>query len=180
MSSKPRKYITIVLMLTVVTLFSLLLVTPQPVFAQPEDEPAAMGRPTEDRQDQENGPRKQMRRRMMERARDGGPGDQDGREGKMKRLGNFISFMSTFLASVKDPHQAAGLAALSIKDVYKKQGKPLEAVKILEDAIGSSKDQAMRNVLLFSLRQIYEENNQTDKVLEVSQRILKENVAAKQ
>ena len=76
MSSKPRKYITIVLMLTVVTLFSLLLVTPQPVFAQPEDEPAAMGRPTEDRQDQENGPRKQMRRRMMERARDGGPGDR--------------------------------------------------------------------------------------------------------
>lgn len=179
MNSKPRKIERVLKIAFSGLLLSLLLPATLPALAQPEGQPPAVDGLRDEPSEAGNRPRKQMKRRMMERMQGGMPGEQDGREGRMKRLGNFISFMSTYLTSVKDPHQAAGLAALSIKDVYKKQGKPLEAEKVIEEAIGSTKDQSMRNVLLFSLRQIYEENNQSDKVLEVSKRILKENVAGK-
>lgn len=151
--------------------------------AQPSEGPGGIEEPKDTPFSEDMPNRRQMRKKFQERMQKGMHDDAggafDGREGRMRRMGNFISFMSTFLGTVKDTHQAAGLAALSIKDSYKKQGKPLEAVKVIEDAIGSTRDQAMRNVLLFTLRQIYEENNQQAKVLEVSERILKENVAAK-
>lgn len=141
----------------------------QPVPALTQDD-ASAGRPFQERR------RRQLERREERRKGAGAANRPGAGDGHGRRLANIVNIIATYHEAVRDPHQAAGLAALSIKDAYKKQGKPLDAIPVLEEALGSAKDQQMRNIIMFNIRQVYEEAGQNDKVLEVSKKILKENV----
>lgn len=108
--------------------------------------------------------------------------DDEGRHGrtkrdKMKRVGGFLDFMNRFYGSVQDPYQATGFAALSVREHFKRQGKPLEAVAPIEKMLASTKDQRMRNVLLFTLRQVYEEAKQEEQFIALNEQIMRENIA---
>lgn len=105
-----------------------------------------------------------------------GPGSEG--ENRVGRMGNFLNFVNTLHGSVKDPHQAIGLAVLSIKDAYRKQGKPEGAVESLEKILSSAKDQQVRNIVLFNMRQIFEETRNTERVLKLNRQIIDENMAA--
>jgi len=72
-----------------------------------------------------------------------------------------------------------GLAALGIKEQYRRDGKALEAVKELDTLLAQTSDQKMRNIFLFMIKQVYEEEHQSDKFLEISRQIVKENLGAK-
>ncbi len=114
----------------------------------------------------------------------GGPGGMGGngpggRMGGAGRLGRALDFIQSFHTSVQDPHQAIGLATLGIKQHYQRIGKPLEAVKELDELLKNAKDQKTRNILLFTTRQIYEEERDNDKFLAISRQIVKENLEAK-
>lgn len=92
------------------------------------------------------------------------------------RLGRFLKFMQEYTRSVQDPYQAASLAALGIVQHYKAEGTPEKAATEIEPMVAKARDQRMRNVLLYALRQIYEQSGQTEKFLEVNRQILQENV----
>ena len=103
-------------------------------------------------------------------------GEGHGRFGKAMRMGGFLRFMQDFNTAVQDPYQAVGFAAVGIREQYKRAGKPQDAIPVLEEFLGKTKDQKSRNILLFTLRQIHEESKDTDKVLAVSKQILQENL----
>ncbi len=121
--------------------------------------------------------RREMRREGHGLQPGGGP-EKDGHGGRAGRMGHFLKFMSKYHESVKDPYQAIGLAILGIKETYRKQGKPLDAIPELEKLLTQAKDQRVRNLILFSMRQVYEEANNSAKVLELSSRIIQENLVA--
>ena len=115
--------------------------------------------------------------------RDGGvrEGEEKGgpREGgRMGRAGRFLGFVSEFNKQVQDPVQSVGLAAVGVKDYYRREGKPEEAIPVLEEMLKSAKDQGVRNVLLFAMRQIYDEAKNGEKMLELSKQIMRENIVA--
>ncbi|MFN8392230.1 MAG: hypothetical protein U0136_18200 [Bdellovibrionota bacterium] len=138
--------------------------------------------------------RREMRDELRERFRDGRgfggpgrPGGPDGPEGDDRqgdgrrpgpRIARYLEAVQNYQTAVQDPHQAVGLAVLGLKDSYRKQGNPEGAVKELEELLGTTKDQKMRNIFLFAIRQIYEEAHNSDKLSEVNKRIIKENLAA--
>lgn len=127
--------------------------------------------------------REEMRERFRGGAEGGGPGGPGGGPGEGQggrgRVGRFLDVVQSYQTAVQDPHQAVGLAALGIKDHYRRSGKPLEAVKELEDMLAQSSDQKMRNIFLFIIKQIYEEERDSAKFLETSRRIVKENLGSK-
>ena len=65
---------------------------------------------------------------------------------------------------------------MGIKNHYKKNGKPTDAIPQYEALLKNAKDQKMRNILLFAIRQVYGETKDTEKVLAVNKQILSENV----
>jgi hypothetical protein len=121
--------------------------------------------------------RRQMMERWLERQEgepgQGGPGMKGGRG-----PGAFLRMVQDFQQAVQDPYQAVGLAVLSIKDHYRREKKPAEAVVFFESLLKETTDQKLRNIFLFSLRQIHEEQKDPAKVLEVSKKILEENLRA--
>ena len=124
-----------------------------------------------------------MRKRFREYGQgenQGGPGGQGGGDGmgRMGRAGRFLGFVSEFNKQVQDPVQSVGLAAVGVKEYYRREGKPEDAVPVLEEMLKSAKDQRVRNVLLFAMRQIYEETKSGTKMLELSKQIMRENIAA--
>jgi hypothetical protein len=137
--------------------------------------------------------RKMFREEMRERYRNeggergeggprgGGPGGpgEPGAGGGQGRIGRFLDVVQSYQTAVQDSHQAVGLAALGIKDHYRRNGKPLDAVKELEEMLAQTTDQKMRNIFLFIIKQIYEEQRDSAKFLEVSRRIVKENIGSK-
>jgi len=129
--------------------------------------------PEDWREEKRNFWRDKMGRRMGHEGV-GGPGAEGYRAGKLKK---FLQFMSTYHESVKDPINALGLSVLSIKQEMKKQGKVQEAAVQFEKDLEGTENQEARNILLFAIRQIAEESGDTAKVMELNQRILKENLA---
>ena len=101
---------------------------------------------------------------------------QRGGPGGGRLMGRYLDVVQSFLTAVQDQHEAVGLAVLGIKESYKRAGKPTQAVKELEEFLKSAKDQKMRNILLFGMRQVYEEERDSDKVVEVNKRIMGENL----
>ena len=120
-----------------------------------------------------NGP--EMRERFGKR---NGPMGQGGRAKMGAKLGGYIEAVQNYQKAVQDPRQAIGLAVMGIRDHYRKERKPLEAVKEIDAILQSTQDQAVRNIALFAMRQVYEEERQGDKLLEINKQILKENLSA--
>lgn len=100
------------------------------------------------------------------------------REGHMGRMGKFLGFVEHYIRTVQDQRQAVGLAALAIKDHYRKSGKATDAIPLFEEQLARTKDQPTRNVLLFAIRHIYEEARDEQRFLEINKQILRENVQA--
>lgn len=113
-----------------------------------------------------------------EEGRGFGPKDRGGRGSE--HFGKLLGNISNFQTAVQEPAQAIGLAILGIKQYYKKSGKPEEAIKEIEELLKSCKNQKMRNIVLFNLRQIYQEQKNSEKFLEINRQIIKENLAAQQ
>ena len=120
--------------------------------------------------------------RHGERGEDGEREDQGrfGESGRVGKMGRFLKFMNNFTTSVQDPYQAAGLAALGIKEHYRRAGQEADAVPVLEEMLKGVEEQKMRNVILFTIRQIFEEGKQPEKALELSKQIMRENIQAAQ
>ncbi len=112
---------------------------------------------------------------IEERGGERGGDEQGGRTG---RAGRWLGFVGEFNRQAQDPVQAIGLAAVGVKEYYRRQGKPEEALPVLDEFLKSAKDQKVRNVLLFAVRQIYDEQKNGAKVLELSRQIMQENIAA--
>lgn len=136
----------------------------------------------------DRGPRFEEHRRDRKERRRGGwgrRGDERGgeeyggrhgrHEGHLGRMGRFLGFMKGYIETVQDSTQATGLAALGIKDHYKRLGRPADAIPFFEEQLAKTKDQKTRNVLLFSIRQVYEETKNDEKLLELNKQILREN-----
>ncbi len=94
------------------------------------------------------------------------------------KLGGYLEAVQSYQKAVQDPKQAIGLAVLGIREYYRKDGKPLEAIKEIEGILQSSQDQGVRNIALFAMRQIYEEERMSEKLLEMNKQILRENLGA--
>lgn len=128
--------------------------------------------------------RMEKRRRRREGWREpstGRPGQRRGHrkgkgQGQLGRLQNFLRFVHNYIGVVQDPYQAVGFAALGIKELYKRKGEPEQAIPELEELLEGVKDQKMRNVILFIIRQIHEERKAKDKYLALNKLIIKENI----
>ncbi|MBP9838538.1 MAG: hypothetical protein KBC84_07465 [Proteobacteria bacterium] len=101
------------------------------------------------------------------------PGSGQGVKAKM------LSGLSEMIKNIQDPYQAVGIALVGIKQHHKKAGNSLEAIKEFDILLSSTKEQKMRNVILFTKRQVYVEEKKFDLVLEIDKTIIKENIAAK-
>jgi hypothetical protein len=129
--------------------------------------------------------RRAMRRRFaqdydgaqagQDRMRRDGPG---GGPEHFQRMGKFLHLVEQYQGAVQDPYRAVGLAVLGIKQHYKKTGKPLEAVTQFEESLKGVKDQKMRNIFLFAIKQTYEETKDQDKLLAINKQIVEENLRA--
>jgi len=148
----------------------------------PEDAPPVLedlsGPGPEAWRDERPGKRREdFRRRKHQRSDDGpryGRGAGAGRpEG---RMGQFLHLVKQYQAAVQDPYQATSLAVLGVKQHYKRINKPEEAVLFFDSQLKNIKDQKMRNVFLFAIRQTYEETRDANKLLAVNKQIIEENL----
>lgn len=166
--------------LAAAALLSAAICLPAAVYAQD-------GPPPPSRMDDEGGPpddgprlggeqgRPQRGERMRKWLEERGGDEQTG---KMGRAGRFLGFVSEFNKQVQDPVQSVGLAAVGVKEFYRREGKPEDAVPVIDEMLKMAKDQRVRNVLLFTMRQIYDEQKNGAKMLELSKQIMRENIAA--
>ncbi len=174
--------------ISLAAIFGAIVLRGEPVFAQPEgehepgSEPGMSpgGPPPGGREDFRDNMRRRReeRREEFRREYNGGGGREDGGPRGMGqgRLGRYLDVVQSYQTAVQDEHQAVGLAALGIKDHYRRSGKPLDAVRELDEVLKTTTDQKMRNILLFTIRQIYEEQKAGDKFMEVSRQIIRENL----
>jgi hypothetical protein len=102
-----------------------------------------------------------------------GPGERRG-----ERIGRYLETVRNYQAAVQDPYQAVGLAVLGLKDAYRRGGNAAEAIKDMEEFLKTTKDQKMRNIFLFTIRQIYEEQHNLTKFAETNKQIIRENLTA--
>lgn len=102
----------------------------------------------------------------------------EGNSGRLMRMSGYLSFVEKYFDTIEDPRKALALTAMNIKQDYKKQGKLGDAAKLFEEALEATSDPQTRNVLLFTLRQVYEESKNSEKVSELDQQIFKENLKA--
>ena len=190
-------------------LAAMLVLTAAPLaFAQPDDQDGPPPGPPEEEMNDDGPPRdrqgfrEEMRRHRREmrdgsaagagQGRSAGMGQRgEGREGRREgrgegreglgggRIGRYLEVVQKYQTAVQDSGTAVGLAALGIKEQYRRLGKPEVAVKELEPMLQSTTDQKMRNILLFAIRQTYEESRNHEKFLEINRQIIKENLGAK-
>ena len=112
-----------------------------------------------------------------DRGEHGGRGER-GHRGGPEKAGKF-AFINEYIGAVQDPYKATGMAVMGIKHYYKRSGDVSKAVPEIEQQLAQTKDPKMRNILLFALRQIYEESQNDEKFLEINRKILKENTEAR-
>lgn len=165
---------------------SLAVVSQRTVPAHAQDGPPAVESEDEDRPrfDREDGGREDFEERRKARrerweARRGEKGEgPHHREGHHRggKLGKYLGFVNHYISAVQDPYQATGLALMGIKDYYRKNGKPADAIPHYEGLLKNAKDQKTRNILMFAIRQVYEETKDAEKALAINKQILSENV----
>ena len=164
-------------------------------FAQAQDEPPLKQRhESPDTDERDNGSTREDARRRREEFRENRRNERynrgkDSAEGEARhgsvapdgerpgRMGRYLDMVKNYQNAVQDPFQAIGLAVLGIKDYYKRSNNPAGAVKELEELLGTTKNQKIRNIFLFGIRQVYEESHDGDKLIEINKRIIKENMA---
>ena len=112
----------------------------------------------------------------MDRSRAGRGGHS--RRGALHAKAKFLEFSSQYIESVQDPYQALGFAAIGIKELHRREGKPERAVEELEQVLATTKDRKARNVLLFVIRQVHESSQNKEGFMAVNQQIIEENLAA--
>lgn len=175
-SRKPLAAITLVIT-------TLALIHPPVAVSQPLNEPFREGfreAPLEDLEvANRRGERLRKRaQRISERHskyQESGEAKRPGKGRRLLKMKRFLGAFNELSQQVKDPHGAIGLAALGIKDYYKSQGEPLKAVMELEEHLSNTKVQSRRNILLFTLRLIYEEVGDQKALFDLNKRILSEN-----
>lgn len=109
------------------------------------------------------GPRAQKMRRKM---------------GMLKGRAQFLKFSKDYYESVRDPHAAIGFAVLGILQKHRRSKTPNDAIVELEKILASTKDQGARNIVLFSIRQVYERTKDMDNYSKINDQILTENLKA--
>lgn len=92
-----------------------------------------------------------------------------------RKILTYLQFVESYVNSVGDKHRAIALAALGIRELFKRQGKPEDALPVMEEYLGKAKDQTERNIYLFLMRQSYLEAKNYEKALALSKQILQEN-----
>ena len=112
----------------------------------------------------------------MKKRRHAKEGESGKRAKRGKRMKRFLEFVKDYTNSVQDPYQATGLAIMGMKDLYKKEGEPLKVIDELNEMLSTADDQKMRNVILFGMKQVYQENKKKKQVLKISRQIIKENI----
>lgn len=120
--------------------------------------------------------RERLRHEMRRRGPRGGEMDPTGKGDRVGRMGNFLKFVRSYQDAVKDPRDAAGFAILAVRESYKRQGKPEEAVKYLRELLDKTADPHLRNIILFNLKQSYEQDGNEDQAIAVSKQIVEENI----
>ena len=122
--------------------------------------------------------RQHFRKRMKARQQNKRGGRGGPAANRMKRLSGFLGFMEKYIDNVQDPRKAAGIALFALKEHYARAGKPDEAIKEFQSILQRTKDPKMRNIILFTLRQVYEQKKDREKLLALNRQILEENLAA--
>lgn len=97
--------------------------------------------------------------------------DMDGRGG----MGKYLQRAESLVRAVSDSQTSVALSALGIRDLFRKQGRVLEAVPVLQGFLNDTKAQGERNIYLFLIRQCFREVGDNEKYLEISRQIIIEN-----
>ena len=110
----------------------------------------------------------------------GGPRGQKMRKkmGMLKGRAQFLKFSKEYYESVRDPHSAIGFAVLGILQKHRRSKTPQKAIAELEKILASTKDQGARNIILFSIRQVYERTKDAENFSKTNDQILSENLKA--
>ena len=122
--------------------------------------------------------REHRRRADQEQSDDRRGPERAMRDERFQRMGKFFGVVNEFQGAVGQPGGAVSLALMGIKQYYKKNGKPEEAISFFEDTLKGVQDRKMRNIILFTIRQLYEEQKDAEKFLAINKRILQENIQA--
>jgi hypothetical protein len=99
------------------------------------------------------------------------------RMGMLKGKERFLRFSKEYYEAVRDPHSAIGFAALGIKEKYRREDKPLDAIPELQKILDATEDRGARNILLFTIRQVYDHEKDRKGSERINNQILKENLA---
>ncbi len=125
---------------------------------------------------EERGPGRGWGGRRRPFADEGGGRGMGEHMGQKGQLGNALSIMNNFHGALEDPHQAVGLALITLKNYYHREGDQKRVIPVLEDLLKTTQDQGARNIMLFTLRQVYQEERDKEQFLAITNRILKENI----
>ena len=90
----------------------------------------------------------------------------------------YLEFMDRWRGYTAQEDMAVLLALESIKEQHEKAGTLAEGVKTLEGLLESSKEQSVRNLLHFGLRDLYEKMNDRDNMLRHMAAVVSENESA--
>lgn len=162
-------------------LLTFLFFAPITVFAQPAEDQMDRGRTPTAGRFEDGGPKFEERAKRLENLRDKlsdrfDVGQEEGGHGPKKSPGRAMGLIKSLIEGAKDPAEAVGLAAIGIKESYKRKGEPKGAIAYFEETLGKAKDQQIRNVLLLLIRQSYEEAGDVEKSIETSKKIVAENL----
>ena len=107
-----------------------------------------------------------------------GGGASDNVEFKqLNKMKEYTNFMVYFINTLGEPNNAIGIAQNSLKDLYVGQNKPEKAIEVLEKATIVVTDAKKRNVIRFTLAELYKQTNQTEKAQEQLLKIIMENAS---
>ncbi|MCD4781179.1 MAG: tetratricopeptide repeat protein [Candidatus Omnitrophica bacterium] len=93
----------------------------------------------------------------------------------IERMKYYVDFMVYFIDIVDDSTNAIGMAQHGLKDMYMEMGQPQKAAEMLEQAILIVPDPKKRNVIRFTLADVYRKMQQHDKAREHLMKIIAEN-----
>jgi tetratricopeptide (TPR) repeat protein len=87
----------------------------------------------------------------------------------------YLATITQWINLVEDPTNAIGLAQHGIKDMYFGTGQPEKAEEALLEALTFVKKREVRNILRFTLAEVYQRMNQHQKSKEQFLKIIEEN-----
>jgi hypothetical protein len=93
-----------------------------------------------------------------------------------KRPQRFLGFMERYVGMVENPNTALAMALYSMNERYLSENNPAGAEGEMKSLLAKTKDPKKRNIILFSLRRLYEQTGDKKKFDEINRLILNENV----